>query len=247
MDFPQVSVLIVTYDRPVEIRRTVYALLKHIKYPRDKLLWHICDDGTPGLYLDNIKREFKFLRFTATVTDRKGFGANVNKGFMFCLDKSDYVFAIEDDRPPKKTFDLERAVAVLSSTEDNHRPEAATRRKPIGCCRLDGISGHWFHLELRDAKTEMGTIPYLRVLHSSPHLNVYSNRPAIYHRRYRDYYGILPEGYGLADTETIYAHNVKGKKDKVWTVLLSDGIEMSHEHIGQSRQGSKEDVNYKSG
>ena len=48
MDWPTVTVMLITYDRPEEIRRTIYSLLKNIKYPRDKLLWHISDDNSPG-------------------------------------------------------------------------------------------------------------------------------------------------------------------------------------------------------
>lgn len=242
MDFPQVSVLIVTYDRPKEIRQTIYALLKHLKYPREKLLWHLADDNSPEQYLDDIKREFKYLHFTATVTDRKGWGANVNKAQLFCQDKSDFIFLIEDDYVAQRQIDLEQGVALLASEHDRHKPEEATARKPIGLVRYDGIQAHWLNLELREAQTGIGAVHYMHILHNSPFLNVYSNRPHLKHRRFHDNYGNYEEGLNLGETESGFAHRVKHSKDRVWITVLQSGIQKSFEHIGHSRQHTELDI-----
>ena len=61
MDWPTVSILIVTYDRPVEIRKTIVALSTHLSYP-GKLIYHIADDHTPDdAYLPRIKSDFREL------------------------------------------------------------------------------------------------------------------------------------------------------------------------------------------
>jgi hypothetical protein len=240
MEWPKVSILIVTYDRIKEIKRTIYALKKHLKY-QGELLWHLADDHSPGNYIDDIKREFSYLNFSATITDRKGWGKNVNKALVHCWANSDYVFLNEDDRPPIKNYDLTSGVAVLMSKDDANKPGAATERKPIGMVRYDGIAGHWLNLELREAKTEIGNINYLHVLKNSPFLNCYSNRPALTHRRFYDSYGMIPEGKGLADTESSYAHTFKHSKKGPWIVTLEDGIRLAQDHIGKSRQNSEHD------
>ena len=240
MSFPDVSVIIVTYDRPKEIRRTIYALKKHLKY-NGKLLFHLADDSSPGTYIHDIKQEFPYLNFTATITDRKGWGANVNKALVNCWERSDFVFLIEDDRPPTKTYDFNKGVALLLSKDDAHKPEAATKRETIGLVRYDGIAGHWLNLELREAATEIGNLNYLHVLKNSPFLNCFSQHPFLSHRRFHDHYGMHPEGLSLAQTETIYAHKFKDSKTGPWIVTLDDGIALANDHIGISRQNSIHD------
>lgn len=244
MEHPTIAILIITYDRPREIRQTINALKQHVKYD-GPIHWHLADDGSPGLYVEDIKRDYADLHFTATITDRQGFGANVNKALTYCHAKTDYVFLIEDDRPPIKTFDFDRAVALLMSNDDAGKPEAATERKPIGAIRLGGIAGHWLWLELREANTPIGVLNYLHILHNSPFLNVYSNQPYMTHRRFWSVYGMLPEGKGLADTETTFAHRVKDKADGPWICCLHDGIEVAQNHIGHSRQATDLDIGYK--
>lgn len=242
MDFPTVSVLIVTYDRPKEIRRTISALREHIRYPADKLRWHIADDNSPGNYVYEIQQEFKELNITATVTDRKGFGANVNKGLIFCWQAGDLVIFNEDDRPPTKPYDIEKAVALLMSQKDCGRPEGAEKREAIGLIRLGGIASHWLTLQSREAETFLGKLNYLHIRKDSPFLNCYSNQPFIAHRRFFDFYGMYPEGTALAETETQFAMRFKHRKSGPWICTLTNGIDTAQEHIGVSRQGTELDT-----
>jgi glycosyltransferase involved in cell wall biosynthesis len=241
LDFPTVSIVIITYDRPIEIRKTIDALHKHIKYPKDKLLWHIADDNSPGDYLFDIRQDFRQIHFSYTVTDRKGWGANVNKALMFCWAKSPLVFQVEDDYVSMRDIDLERGVALLTSKKDRHRPNEAQIRKPIGLLRYDGIEAHWLRLQLREAETDIGPVHYMHILHNSPFLNIYSNRPHLKHRRFHDEYGAYDVGLGLAETESGFAHRVKASIGKPWITILDDGIKKTFDHIGHSRQGTELD------
>jgi hypothetical protein len=242
MELPNVYILIVTYDRPKEIRRTLFGLLKQIKYPREKTLWHLADDSSPGTYLDDIKADFKALRFTTTVTDRKGWGANVNKAQVFCFSKTPYVFLIEDDYVAQRPIDLERGVALLASKSDRHRPSEATKRRPIGLVRYDGIEAHWLKLELREAETGIGPVHYMRILCNSPFLNVYSHRPHLKVDSFHVQNGAYPEGLPLGETESAFAHRVKNNPNGPWVCVLSDGVEKSFDHIGKSRQNTELDI-----
>lgn len=246
MDWPNVTILIVTYDRPAEIRRTIYSLLQHLVYPRDKLLWHLSDDSSPGSYLKDIQDDFKFIRFTNTVTDRKGWGANVNKGLIHAFGQTDLVFSCEDDYVAQRQINLEKGVALIMSDEDRHRPQEASKREPIGLVRYDGIAAHWLKLDLREAETGIGSVHYARILPSSVHLNVYSHRPHLKHRRFHDYYGMYAEGVRLGLCETNFAHKVRNKMSKgPWLCVLEDGITKAFDHVGKSRQNSEHDVGTK--
>ena len=231
MDFPQVYILIVTYDRPKEIRQVIYGLLKHLKYPREKLLWHLADDNSPGTYLEDIKREFHYLDFTATITERKGWGANVNKAMVYCWNKSSYVFLIEDDYVAQREIDLERGVALLMADER------------IGAIRYDGISAHDLNLALREIQTDLDMIDALFIQGDSPHLNIYSNRPHLKKRKFHDVYGLYPVGQKLGETESMFAHRVKDRYHKSPKIaVLDNGIVRAFDHIGHSRQGTNLDV-----
>jgi hypothetical protein len=227
-DWPSVCVLLVTYDRPVEIRRTIAALRHMIVYP-GPLNWHICDDGSPAGYLDGIAADFPDLGLTFSVTDRRGWGANVNRGLA--ATNSRYTFLCEDDYEACSPLRIDHGVAIMEAL-----PNA-------GLVRYDGLSGHTLDLLLREVRTAVGMLQYLEILRTSPHLHVYSNRPHLEHARFHAEFGAYPEGIGLGQTEEAFAWQVKRAPAYSPTLLaLENGIARAFDHIGHSRQGTAEDV-----
>jgi len=243
VNLPKVCVMIITYDRPKEIRQTISALEKYLVYPKDLLHWHIADDNSPDYYVKKIKDDFKHLRFTATVTDRKGWGANVNKGIVHCHGTSDYIFVIEDDYVAQKEVNLIKGVCLIGSEKDTPIPEGGSPREPIGMVRYDGLAAHNLLLELREAKTQIGNLAYFNILKQSIHLNCYSNRPHLRHRRFLSDYGEYKVGLSLGATETAMAMRFKHTKGGSWITALSDGVPKGFDHIGKSRQGTNLDPN----
>lgn len=234
MEWPKVYVNIITYDRPKEIRKTIDALIKHLKY-KGELLWNLADDGTEDpLYLVKIKQQYPQLKFTCTVTDRKGWGKNTNKSMVFCWAKTPYLYLNEDDYAPKKNIDLTSGIAILEANRN------------LGLIRYDGVEGHYLDLQLREVKTQIGMISCLAIMHSSPHLNLYSHRPHLKHRRFHDKYGMYREDMPLGKTEENFAHRVRDKYQLFPKIaLLKDGIARAYDHHGHSRQRTPTDPNYK--
>lgn len=238
---PPVTVLVVTWNRPAVIRRTIHALIEHIRYP--DLLWHIADDSSPGEYVAHLRQDFPQLEFTATVTDRLGWGANVNEALINCWSRSHYVFLCEDDYVVKRDLDLVCGVAVL---------EAAPR---LGLIRYDGIAGHALDLQLREVGTKAGYMQCMTIMRASPHLNLYSHRPHLVHKRFHDHYGMYLTNdiikcatVGrkirslLGECESEFAHRVKDKYEKGPKIaVLADGVMAAFDHIGHSRQGTEDD------
>lgn len=232
LDWPTVAILVVTYDRPQEIRRTLSALRSSIQYP-GPLAWHLADDHTPDeAYLPSIKLEYRELQITYTVTDRQGWGANVNKALRYCWDHyGDFCFLCEDDYVAKTELDLRLGVLLLQHA------------KALGAIRYDGLHGHELDLALREIKTPVEKVSTLIILESSPHLNIYSNRPHLKHRRLHDGYGMYKEGIRLGETESEFAHRVKDQyagNPKIGA--LTTGIPRAFDHIGKSRQLSALDT-----
>jgi glycosyltransferase involved in cell wall biosynthesis len=229
-EFPEVTILVVTYDRPREIRRTIDALCNHIKYP-GPLRWHIADDHSPGTYIPDLVEQYQRsdIHLNHSITDRKGWGANVNKALASI--QSDCIFLNEDDYIAIRDIDLTRGVALLEAC------------KELGAIRYDGLEGHELNLQLREVKSErVDRLDYLIIDKDSPHLNVYSHRPHLKHRRLHDQLGKYVEGQSLGATEEEFAHRVKDHAGPPEIAILPSGIPRAFAHIGKSRQGSEHDI-----
>lgn len=230
-DWPIVTVVIVTYSRPEEIRRTLLALAANLRYP-GPLRWHVADDGTGGNYLPDLARDFPELALTATVTRRQGWGANVNRALDVQGDK--YLFLCEDDYVAERVLDLRRGVALLAEEEPG-----------LGLIRYDGIRGHAVTLSLEEVDTREGRQDYLRLLPTSHTLYTYSNRPHLVHPRFHAAYGRYPEGLKLGATEEAFAHGVRDRQLRdpaaPGIAVLPEGIPQAFAHIGKSWQLSAHD------
>ena len=225
--WPDVAVMVVTYDRPSEIRRVIRALDKHLQYD-GKFVWYLADDASPGNYVLDIQRDFPKLNFRASVTKRLGWGANVNK----CLQKiaEKHIFLCEDDYVALYPLDINKGVALLDSKAN------------IGLVRYDGLAGHRLNLALEEIETRLGVLQYLEILKkSSRGLNVYSNRPHLKSRKFHRAYSHYPMEKSLGETESAFAHRVKDILTGPRLVALETGIVRAFDHIGHSRQGTELD------
>ena len=225
--WPDVAVMIVTYDRPGEIRRVIKALAKYLQY-KGKLVWYLADDGSPDSYVLDIQRDFPNLGFRASITKRLGWGANVNKGMQTIAEK--HVFLCEDDYVALYPLDITKGVALLDS------------KARIGLVRYDGLAGHRLNLAIEEIETRLGVLQYLEILKkTSRGLNVYSNRPHLKHRKFHRAYGEYPMGKSLGETESAFAHRVKNILTGPRLVTLETGLVRAFDHVGKSRQGTELD------
>lgn len=228
-DYPPIAVLLITYGRPKEIRITIDALVKHLHYD-GRIAWHIADDGSPKGYVDGIKSDYPDLHFTSTITPRKGWGVNANTALKF-LNKYKYIFLNEDDYKARRKVNLTLGVSLLQTIPD------------ICIVRYDGLYAHDLDLLLRRAQ-DLPTRPcYLRIVKSSPHNNVYSNRPHLRDRaRVLKHYGSYSEGRTLAKTEQHFARRLKKMKGPD-VVALTNGVDMGFIHIAEkSWKNTKHDI-----
>jgi glycosyltransferase involved in cell wall biosynthesis len=226
--WPMITILLITYNRPMEIRKVIRALTEKLLYPRDKLLWVICDDGSPQGYVQSVVNDFPEIHFVRSITNRGGWAANVNQGRSYCT--TNYIFYCEDDFLALSEIDLMHGVALLELVPD------------LGIVRYDGIEGHDLNLEQRWViPTQTPSLHYLRIRKDSPHLNVYSNRPHLEHERSRAAYGAYQTGFRLALTEENYAYRVKVTPGPD-VCLLPRYIEAQFAHIGKTWQGTADDI-----
>lgn len=234
MNWPPITVLIVTYNRPKEIREVIGALQANLSYPGE-LRWHLADDSSPTpQYIPDILFDFAHLNFTHTTTpERRGWGINVNTGLRSTT--SPYIFQIEDDYVAQRPIDLERGVFVME-----HMPD-------IGLVRYDGLEGHKLVLHVEETpRVEGRRVHFLRIDRRSSLKRKepygYSNRPHLKHRRFHGILGGYPEGLKLGSTEMVYAHHVMEFSGRMELAALSDGIDRAFVHVGKSQKLTAEDV-----
>ena len=250
-EWPVVTVVICTYDRPKEIRRTIDSLVTHLDYPN--LRWHIADDGSPANYAFDVMHylisDFGYDAdlVTGTVTQRMGWGVNVNTALRDV--KSEYIFFTEDDYVLLKPLDLRPHVALMEL------------RHNIGMVRY-GIAGHGLLAAVRetdvsewlpnyqenggkDGYSGQGKLCFLEISLTQSvgpfGFYKYSNRPHLKHRRFHEHYGYHPEGVGLAATEDGMNHLIKDGAPGPEIVCPAGWINWHFNHIGVSRQGSDAD------
>jgi glycosyltransferase involved in cell wall biosynthesis len=243
LEFPPVTILIVTFNRLGLLKKTVEALVDNIDYPQDKLYWLLADDCSEPGYTDKIKKwpiwKGKNLAFSVTETN-KGWGANVNQALDAV--QTDFVFQIEDDYILSKKLDLKEGIALLLADEK------------VGYIRYRGHSGKgdmWylqdeanvapFYPEYKQAENYPGVVQYLLLNCGSPSVYIYTHGAHLKHKKFHAFYGKYFEHLKLGLCEERYAIKVKEmmpEKGAPRLVILVDWIPMWFIHTGESYQNT---------
>ena len=246
MDFPDIAIGIITYNRPAEMQRTVTALKKHLIYPKEKLHWVIADDSSPAGYLDGLKKMKVFeglnVKFISTPANC-GWGCNANH--LLRAVETDFLMQIEDDYLLRKPLDLRVGAALMKQ-----KPE-------IGMLRYRGIAGthmitHLLEADISDYIPDhrdgvhmvAGKLQYCLLDGGSPTTFIYSNGPHLKRKSFHDFYGEYPEGLKLGITEESFCYIVKDRMilpNAPCIAILPEWFYMWFEHIGTSYQHTEED------
>ncbi len=244
-EWPLVTVLVCTYNRPDELLATLKALDHNLSYPPERLRWVIADDCS-NYNIQKLLYENMWADIVRVIQTPKnmGWGANVNYA-MRQLD-SNYIYFTEDDYVLSKTLDLCVGVAVMESVP------------ALGMLRYFGpggdvgikydqkeadISGWLPHY--RDTLGLEGKKTYLEFSPDSDSLWILSNRPHLKKAHFHGYYGDYPQGLKLGATEESFAHTVKdGLRADVnapKVAVFPEFIAPAFDHIGKSFKGSEHD------
>lgn len=246
VDWPEITIVVCTYERPDCIRDTVSALASRFMYPPDKIWWMIADDVSPSGYAKELIYDPVFSPYAgvAVVSPpiNSGWGVNVNNALRSVTTK--YIYFTEDDYVLTKELDARVPIAIMES------------HSHIGMLRLRGTAGdhmvfHQFEADIkdyidshRDGKGLPGKATYLQLDSGSPSLYLYSNGPHFRTTAFNNFYGPYREGLKLGATEETYAHIVKdGMKtpNAPAIAILPEWIAMHFEHIGKSYQHTESD------
>lgn len=246
-EWPRVAIVICTFRREREIRLTIDSLLNNLQYP--SFAWYIADDGSGGDYVSDIAlyiRERDMVSpITYTVTEREGWGANVNAALEHVTEQ--FIYFTEDDYLLMRPLDLRPFVALLQC------------HKWVGLVRF-GIAGHGFICKLHECDISgmcpdynesaiplgTGKMNVLEISRTLPGGSCsfyrYSNRPHLKHRRFHDRYGLYPVGRSLGGTEEGMNGAIAAAETGPALVCPAEWVAFHFDHIGQSRQLGEYDV-----
>lgn len=246
VEWPDVTVLVCTYEREAELVRTLTAWQDNLIYPVEHLHWLICDDSSPSHFARRIanRAAFRSLGIKVVSTEQNcGWGCNVNSGLRAV--ETDYCFFTEDDKLLYRKLDLRLGVALLETKPD------------VGYLRYRATAGqhtimHQFEADVHDWLPDymdgpaavQGKLSFLQIDSHSPALYLYTHGPHLKHKRFHEFYGMYPEGLNLAMTEEAFCHQVKDGMHSYGAPALAILPEWTLPYIddiGQSWQGSKWD------
>lgn len=194
---------------------TILSWQKHLKYA-GKLHLHIEEDGLTGMLVENAERIWK--KGLVTYSGHKqggGVGRSLNYGYRKGFETSPIVAYFVDDWKLTQNLDLTPWVKVMEELEG------------VGMVRL-GMP----HPNLTGRVLHLGDLGWGLLL--DDYSFAYGMRPAIYHKRFYDFYGDFTEGNSSLECERLYSERVnslKGPKvmlalphpwEHIYTVSMSD-------------------------
>ena len=161
MDWPPLSINIVTYNRRDTLRQTIGRLRSHLYYV-GPITWIVADDGSDDGTQAMLSEVYPDVALVQS--DRVGLGANTNAGLRLALSAADYVLQLQDDMHLLTTLDLHPHIEQL---RDN---------PTCGFIRLWGVGGHRYKANLEGN--------YWRIHWDSDELYIPSDRPHVKHARF---------------------------------------------------------------
>lgn len=214
MQWPRLSVLVITYNRKEILRETLYRLKQHLGYV-GPIHYIVADDGSDDGTQSMLEEEFPDAELVQS--HRVNLGGNSNAGLRAAFEKADFVLQLQDDMQMLCYLDAHPHIQKLIDDET------------CGYVRLWGVAGH-----LYEAKLDGN---YWRLLWTCPDLYVASDRPHLKHKRFHDHFGYYPEGLLSAETEEAWCKQTKevaaARASNIDVIVpLTVLTETSWEHVG---------------
>jgi glycosyltransferase involved in cell wall biosynthesis len=224
MAYPDLAILIVTYNRKEVLHQTIANVLQHISYSGALRLF-VADDGSTDGTQEMIRDSYPLANLIQS--KRVGLGANCNAGLATCWSYTPYTVQLQDDMVPKAPMNMDRHVQKLM------------RDETAGYIRLWGIGGHRYVATLQDQSPDLGAHygAYWQIHWDCPELYVASDRPHIKHQRFHARFGMYPTGLTTSMTEEVWCKQTKAVASTSGfnpNVLVPHGMETESnwDHVG---------------
>jgi len=221
------SIVFTTYARTEYATRTIGSILSNLTYaglPADRnpdICWFVVDDGSQQSHLDAIESALSGQNVGYFLSQRRGYGANVNDAWRRSWETSSVSLLLEDDWELRQALDVTPYVRLLEYNT------------LVGMVRLGYLP---VGLRLNSVGHE-GRM-YLQVEPETQYF--FSGNPHLKHRRFGEQYGFYPEGKNPGDTELAYdwqcreRANSQTQTPRIWWPLAIGDVHLFG-HIGTEK------------
>jgi len=225
MTWPNVCIILLTYERLEYAKRTLKLALDGIAYS-GRLSVHIADDGSGPGYIDELVQLAgcypHLTGISTTNAERGGYGKSYNMATMVVHHDNPVLLPLEDDWELLRPLNLDPLIETLGAGAG------------IGCIRL-GYLG--FTQDLRGRFVHAGGGTYLLLDEDSPEPHVFSGHPRLETRAWAREVGPWPEGLGAGATEFAVCHRPQARRGIAWPtdLVLTSGNLFGHFGAIQAR------------
>ena len=182
MDYPEIWILLTTYNREEYALRTIQALKQNFIYPN--VGFFISDDGSPSGHVERLVHEIGTeYQIRVYNSSRRGVGHGMNHCLRQIFEFADLVLMMEDDWILEKPLEVEPYMRLLRD-----HPEYGLVR--FGYLAA-GLLGYLV--------SEEGKLFWR--LESNGETYRYSGHPSLRHKRFHEQYGYYDEGLAPGWTE----------------------------------------------
>jgi len=200
-EYPNLSVILVTYKRTDLAKRTIEGLSKYLAYPKDKIYFYVADDGSPEEHVHRLRDTILRYDFRLHGSHNEKFmpgttfpGKGWNLALRTMASVSPFTLFMEDDWELRQPLAISPYLRLLNDNQG------------VGMIRLGGLAVG------NDVKVVgYSGIHYLEYLRSSQYC--YSGNPHIRHQRFTDTLGPFNENVNPGDLELDYDGKFRANRD----------------------------------
>lgn len=229
-----IAVCFLTYTPSLEHPRTKYAhqcleaLLKKLSYQEGNLLYHIADDGSPEEHVASLTRLCeKYDKLpTVSLSQRMGYGGNMNAATQIIHQIADMVLQVEEDWELVRPFDLSNLARAMEESNE------------INCVRL-GYLG-WTN-PLRGQVIQSASQSFLLFDPDCEEVHVFAGHPRLEKVSFERSIGEWPEGIKAGWTEMEICKRQESRIGVTWPLDAEVNASQDYcrlfAHVGDVQSG----------
>ena len=180
-ELPVVAINLLTKNRTELAVRAIHQCLRYLRY-EGRLMWFVTDNGSEPAHHERLGYAIPPMYVLGGISQAGSIGACWNTGLREIFNHTEYYLRLEDDMCLKVEMNITRWVKIMMMNTE------------IGMIRLGQmVPGLDFESRKYRIYTHVGHEEDILLRVGKGVQYCYSGHPALFHKRFHDYYGYFPE------------------------------------------------------